>query len=39
MIRTLFIIAAAGLVLATASLGGAFALGGRDMARHGWAWT
>ena len=39
MIRTLFIIAAAGLVLATASLGGAFALGGRDLARHGWAWT
>jgi len=39
MIRTLFIIAAAGLVLATASLGGAFALGGRDMARNGWAWT
>jgi len=39
MIRTLFIIAAAGLVLATASLGGAFALGGRDMARHGWSWT
>jgi hypothetical protein len=39
MIRTLFIIAAAGLVLATASLGGAFALGGRDMARHGWEWT
>lgn len=39
MIRTLLIIAAAGLVLATASLGGAFALGGRDMARHGWEWT
>lgn len=39
MIRTLFIIAVAGLVLATASLGGAFALGGRDMARHGWEWT
>jgi hypothetical protein len=39
MIRTLFIIAAAGLVLATASLGGTFALGGRDMARHGWSWT
>jgi len=39
MIRTLFIIAVAGLVLATASLGGAFALGGRDMARHGWSWT
>jgi len=39
MIRTLLIIAAAGLVLATASLGGAFAVGGRDMARHGWEWT
>jgi hypothetical protein len=39
MIRTLFIIALAGLVLATAALGGAFALGGRDMARNGWAWT
>jgi hypothetical protein len=39
MIRTLLIIAAAGLVLATASIGGAFALGGRDMARHGWEWT
>ncbi len=39
MIRTLFIIAAAGLVLAAASLGGAFALGGRDLARHGWEWT
>lgn len=39
MIRTLLIIAVAGIVLATASLGGAFALGGRDMARHGWEWT
>lgn len=39
MIRTLLIIAAAGLVLATASLAGAFALGGRDMARDGWEWT
>lgn len=39
MIRTLLIIAAAGLVLSMASLGGAFALGGRDMARNGWAWT
>ena len=39
MIRTLLIIAAAGLVLAAAALGGAFALGGRDMARHGWEWT
>ena len=39
MIRTLLIIAAAGLLLATASLAGAFAIGGRDMARHGWEWT
>lgn len=39
MIRTLLIIAAAGLILATASLGGAFAIGGRDMARNGWEWT
>ena len=39
MIRTLLIIAGAGLVLAMAAIGGAFALGGRDMARHGWEWT
>ncbi len=39
MIRTLLIIAAAALVLAMASIGGAFALGGRDMARNGWEWT
>ena len=39
MIRTLLIIAVAGLILATASFAGAFALGGRDMARHGWEWT
>lgn len=39
MIRTLLIIAVAGLVLATASFAGAFALGGRDMARNGWEWT
>lgn len=39
MIRTLLIIAVAGLVLAAASFGGAFALGGRDMARNGWEWT
>lgn len=39
MIRTLLIIAAAGLVLATASLAGAFALGGREMAANGWEWT
>ena len=39
MIRTLLIIAGAGLVLATACLAGAFALGGRDLARNGWTWT
>lgn len=39
MIRTLFIIAGAGLVLATACIGGAVALGGRDLAQNGWAWT
>ena len=39
MIRTLLIITGAALVLAVVTLGGAAALGGRDMARHGWAWT
>jgi hypothetical protein len=39
MIRTLLIIAGAGFVLSAACLGGAAALGGRDMAREGWAWT
>lgn len=39
MIRTLFIIAGAALVLCVACLAGAFALGGSDMARNGWAWT
>jgi len=39
MIRTLFIIAGAAFVLSLVTLGGAFAVGGRDMARHGWAWT
>ncbi len=38
MIRTLLIIAGAALVLAIASLGGAFALGGRDLAANGWEW-
>lgn len=38
MIRTLFIIAGAALVLALASLTGAFALGGRDLAANGWEW-
>lgn len=39
MIRTLMIITGASLVLCVASLGGAAALGGNDLARHGWAWT
>lgn len=39
MIRTLLIIAGAALVLAVVTIGGAAALGGRDMARHGWEWT
>jgi hypothetical protein len=39
MIRTSLIIAAAGLVLTLICLGGAFALGGRDLAAHGWSWT
>ena len=39
MIRTLFIIAGAALVLCIAALGGAVALGGHDLQRHGWSWT
>lgn len=39
MTRTLLIIAGAALVLSLAALAGAFALGGRDLARDGWAWT
>ena len=39
MIRTLLIIAGAALVLAIATLGGAAAIGGQDLARHGWAWA
>lgn len=39
MIRTLLIITGASLVLCIAALGGAAALGGNDLARHGWAWT
>ena len=39
MIRTLFIIAGAALVLCMVTLGGAIALGGHDLQRHGWAWT
>lgn len=39
MIRTLLIIAGAGLVLAIAGLGGAAAIGGHDLSRNGWSWT
>lgn len=39
MIRTLLIITGASVVLCAASLGGAAALGGNDLARHGWTWT
>lgn len=39
MIRTLLIITGASLVLCIAALGGAAALGGRDLARHGGSWT
>lgn len=39
MIRTLLIIAGAALVLCVATLSGAAAIGGNELARHGWAWT
>ena len=39
MIRTLVIIAIASFVLALASIGGAFALGGREFAENGYTWT
>lgn len=39
MIRTLLIITGASLVLCVAALGGAAALGSRDIARHGGNWT
>lgn len=39
MTRTLFIIAGAALVLCLASLGGAMALGSRDLAAHDWTWV
>lgn len=39
MIRTLLIITGAGLVLCLAALSGAAAIGGNDLARHGWTWT
>jgi hypothetical protein len=39
MIRTLLIITGASLVLCIGALSGAAAIGGRDLARHGWEWT
>ena len=39
MIRTLFIIAGAALVLCAVTVGGALAIGGHDLQRNGWAWT
>jgi hypothetical protein len=39
MIKTLFIIAGAGIVLATASLAGAAALGGADLRKNDWTWS
>lgn len=39
MIKTLFIIAGAGVVLATASLAGAAALAGGDLKHNDWTWT
>jgi hypothetical protein len=39
MTRNLFIIAGASLVLSLACLGGAAALGGHDLAEHGWTWV
>ena len=39
MIRTLLIITGASLVLCAAAFAGAAALGGNDLARHGWSWT
>lgn len=39
MIRNLLIIAGAAFVLSLVTLGGAAAIGGRDMAAHGWSWT
>jgi len=39
MIRNLFIIAGAGLVLSIGCIAGAAALGGADLKRHDWSWT
>jgi hypothetical protein len=38
MIRNLTIITVVGLILALVGIGGAFAIGGNDLARHGWTW-
>lgn len=38
MIRNLLVISGASLVLAIVGIGGAFALGGADLARHSWTW-
>jgi hypothetical protein len=39
MIRNLVIITVTGLILAIVGIGGAFALGGNDLARHDWTWV
>ncbi|OGN43152.1 MAG: hypothetical protein A2623_11590 [Caulobacterales bacterium RIFCSPHIGHO2_01_FULL_70_19] len=39
MIRNLLIITGVGLLLAVVGIGGALALGGRDLARHEWTWV
>lgn len=39
MIRNLLIISGVGLILAVVGIGGAAALGSRDLARHDWTWT
>ena len=39
MIRNLLIITGVGLLLSIVGIGGAFALGGRDLARHEWTWV
>jgi hypothetical protein len=39
MIRNLLIITGVGLFLAIVGIGGAVALGGRDLARHEWTWV
>ncbi len=39
MIRNLLIITGVGLLLAVVGIGGAMALGGRDLARHDWTWV